>query len=197
MPADENLTSENEDMEEKAQNITTGTDEEKAQNLKAKVEAVLFVTAKAMKPIEISELLKVSEEEIENALLDLMFDYSSRDGALEIDDEDGYIIQVRSEHLDIVEKLCPVDLKPAVLKTLTIIALKEPIRQAYLKELRSNAYEHVAELLEKGLISKTRDKNGRSFNLRTTPKFAEYFKLKGDAKTLAKLLDTTQELKDL
>ena len=55
----------------------------------------------------------------------------------------------------------------------------------------------MAELLEKGLISKTRDKNGRSFNLKTTPKFAEYFKLKGDAKTLAKLLDTTKELKDL
>jgi len=186
MPADENL-----DFKD------TNNDEEKAQNLKAKVEAVLFVTARAMKPIEISELLKVPEDEVENALLDLMFDYSSRDSALEIDDEDGYIIQVRSEHLDIVEKLCPVDLKPAVLKTLTVIALKEPIRQAYLKELRSNAYEHVAELLEKGLISKTRDKNGRSFNLKTTPKFAEYFKLKGDAKTLAKLLDTTKELKDL
>ncbi len=165
-------------------------------NLKAKVEAVLFVTAKAMKPLEISELLKVDEGEVENALLDLMFDYSNRDGALEIDDEDGYIIQVRSEHLDIVEKLCPVDLKPAVLKTLTVIALKEPIRQAYLKELRSNAYEHVTELLEKGLISRTKDKNGRSYNLKTTPKFAEYFKLKGDAKTLAKLLDTTKELKD-
>ncbi len=165
--------------------------------LKAKVEAVLFVTARAMQPVEISELLKVPEEDIENALLDLMFDYSSRDGALEIDDEDGYIIQVRSEHLDIVEKLCPVDLKPAVVKTLTIIALKEPIRQSYLKELRSNAYEHVAELLEKGLISRTKDKNGRSYNLKTTPKFAEYFKLKGDAKTLAKLLDTTKQLKDL
>ena len=165
--------------------------------LKAKVEAVLFVTARAMQPIEISELLKVPEEDIENALLDLMFDYSSRDGALEIDDEDGYIIQVRSEHLDIVEKLCPVELKPAVVKTLTIIALKEPIRQSYLKELRSNAYEHVAELLEKGLISRTKDKNGRSYNLKTTPKFAEYFKLKGDANTLAKLLDTTKQLKDL
>jgi len=173
------------------------TPEDATKNLKAKVEAVLFVTARAMKPLEIAELLGKSEDEVENALLDLMFDYSSRESALEIDDEDGYIIQVRSEHLDIVEKLCPVDLKPAVLKTLTVIALKEPIRQAYLKELRSNAYEHVAELLEKGLISRTKDKNGRSFNLRTTPKFAEYFKLKGDAKTLAKLLDTTKELKEL
>ena len=63
--------------------------------------------------------------------------------------------------------------------------------------MRSNAYEHIQELLEKGLISRTKDKNGRSYNLKTTPKFAEYFKLKGDAKTLAKLLDTTKELKDL
>ena len=191
MPADENM------IENTVAQAPSVQNNDEAQNLKAKVEAVLFVTARAMKPLEISELLKVSEEEVENALLDLMFDYSTRDSALEIDDEDGYIIQVRAEHLDIVEKLCPVDLKPAALKTLTIIALKEPIRQAYLKELRSNAYEHVAELLEKGLISKTRDKNGRSFNLKTTPKFAEYFKLKGDAKTLAKLLDTTKELKDL
>ncbi len=166
-------------------------------NLKAKVEAVLFVTARAMQPLEIAELLDVREDEVESALLDLMFDYSSREGALEIDDEDGYIIQVRAEHLDIVEKLCPVDLKPAVLKTLTVIALKEPIRQSALKELRSNAYEHVAELVEKGLISRTKDRNGRSYNLKTTPKFAEYFKLKGDAKTLAKLLDSNKDLKDM
>ncbi len=166
-------------------------------NLKSKIEAVLFVTAKAMKPEEIAEILNAPVEEVESALLDLVFDYSSREGALEIDDEDGYIIQVKAEHLDIVEKLCPVELKPAVVKTLTVIALKEPIRQTELKEIRSNAYEHIQELLEKGLISRTKDKNGRSFNLKTTPKFAEYFKLKGDAKTLAKLLDTTKELKDI
>lgn len=165
--------------------------------LKSKVEAVLFVTAKAMQPNEIAEILKVDTELVEAALLDLMFDYSSREGALEIDDEDGYIIQVKAEHLDIVEKLCPVELKPAVVKTLTVIALKEPIRQTELKEIRSNAYEHIQELLEKGLISRTKDKNGRSYNLKTTDKFAEYFKLKGDAKTLAKLLDTTKELKDI
>ena len=167
------------------------------ENLKSKIEAVLFVTSKAMQPNEIAEILNADVEEVESALLDLMFDYSSRDGALEIDDEDGYIIQVKAEHLDIVEKLCPVELKPAVVKTLTVIALKEPIRQTELKEMRSNAYEHIQELLEKGLISRTKDKNGRSYNLKTTPKFAEYFKLKGDAKTLAKLLDTTKELKDL
>lgn len=167
------------------------------EDLKAKVEAVLFITSKAMQPAEIGEILGIEEDKITDALLDLMFDYSSRNGALEIDDEDGYIIQVKAEHMDIVEKLCPVELKPAVLKTLTVIALKEPIRQTALKELRSNAYEHIAELLEQGLISKTKDKNGRSFNIRTTKKFQEYFKLKGDIKALVKKLDAAEDLKNL
>jgi len=116
---------------------------------------------------------------------------------LEIDDENGYILQVKQEHLDIVEKLCPVELKAPVLKTLTVIALKEPIRQTLLKDLRgSNAYEHVTELLEKGLISRTKDKNGRSYNIKTTPKFKEYFKLKGDIKTLVKTLNIDNGVKD-
>ena len=165
--------------------------------LKSKVEAVLYITSKAMKPAEIAEILEINQEDVEQALLDLMFDYSSRNGALEIDDEDGYIIQVRAEHMDIVEKLCPVELSPAILKTLTIIALKEPIRQTALKDFRSNAYEHIAVLLEQGLISKTKDKNGRSFNIRTTKKFQEYFKLKGDIKALVKQLDATEDLKNL
>lgn len=169
----------------------------KSMSLKTRIEAVLFITAQALEVKDIAEILKADEEEVENALLELIMDYSARDGALEIDDENGYILQVKEEFMDIVEQLCPVELKPSVLKTLTVIALKEPIRQSYLKELRgSNAYEHVQELLKKGLISRNKDKNGRSFNLRTTPKFAEYFKLKGDAKTLAKIMDLEKQAKD-
>lgn len=167
------------------------------EQLKSRIEAVLFTTAKALSAKEIGEILEIDEEKAEEALLELIMDYSSRDGALEIDDDNGYILQVKEEHMDIVEKLCPVELKPAVLRTLSVIALKEPIRQTLLKDMRgSNAYEHVQELLEKGLISKTKDKNGRSFNIKTTPKFAEYFKLKGDTKTLAKMLDLEKRVPD-
>ena len=165
--------------------------------LKSRVEAVLFITGRAVQVNEIAEILGEPDEIIEEALLELMFDYSAREGALEVDDTDGYIIQVKLEHMDIVEKLCPVELKAPVLKTLSVIALKEPIRQTDLKDLRgSTAYEHVAELIEKGLISRSKDKNGRSFNLKTTPKFAEYFKLKGDAKALSKILDIEKLSKD-
>ena len=160
------------------------------ENLKARIEAVLFTTAKALTTNEIAEILGVENEQVEESILELIMDYASRDGALEIDDENGYILQVKEEHMDIVEKLCPVDLRPAVMRTLAVIALKEPIRQTDLKELRgSTAYEHVAELIEKELIRRTRDKNVRSYNLKTTPKFAEYFKLKGDTRALEKLLD--------
>ncbi len=161
-----------------------------ASQLKNRIEAVLFVTGKAVTVEEIAEVIKEDPLEIEGALLDLIMDYSTRESALEIDDENGYIIQVREDYKDIVEKLVPVELKTTVLRTLTIIAIKEPIRQSRLKELRGAvAYDHIPELLEKGLISRKKDKNGRSFILKTTPKFAEYFKMKGDTRALARILD--------
>lgn len=168
------------------------------EQLKARIEAVLFTTAQALSIKEIADILNEEDvDKVEEAMLELIMDYASREGALEIDDENGYILQVKEEHMDIVEKLCPVELKPAVLRTLSVIALKEPIRQSDLKELRgSTAYEHVQELLEKRLISRTRDKNGRSYNLKTTPKFAEYFKLKGDTRSLAKLLEIDKGIKE-
>ena len=165
-------------------------------SLKSRIEAVLFTTAKVLQIKDIAEILGEEDlDAVEDAMLDLIMDYSSRDSALEIDDENGYILQVKNEHMDIVEKLCPVELSKPVLKTLTVIALKEPIREAELKLYRSNAYEHINELVEKGLVSKTRDKNGRSFNVSTTPKFAEYFKLKGDLRSLMKQ-DIAQLLKN-
>lgn len=159
------------------------------QQLKSRIEAVLFVTAKALSLDEIATYIDCEPEEAQDALLELIMDYSSREGALEIDDEDGYILQVKEEFSDIVEKICPIDLSPAVLRTLLIIALKKSIRQSELVKLRSNAYEHVAELVEKGLVSKHKDRNGRSINIKPTAKFKEYFKLKGDIDALAHQLE--------
>ena len=145
-------------------------------DLKSRIEAVLFVTGKAVSLKEISEILEADESEVEDSMLSLIMDYSSRDGALEIDDEDGYIIQVKEEFMDIVEKLCPVDISNAALRG-------------------STAYEHVQELEKKGLISRKKDKNGRSYNIKTTPKFEEYFKIKGNAELLSKL--DTNKLSEL
>ena len=155
------------------------------QPLKSRIEAVLFSTGRALTLDEICVFVDKEPEEVEEAVLELIMDYSSRDGALEIDDEDGYILQVKEEYSDIVERICPIDLSAAVLRTLSIIALKKSIRQSELVKLRSNAYEHIAELVEKGLVTKQKDKNGRSINIKTTAKFKEYFKITGDIDQLA------------
>ena len=166
-------------------------------SLKSKIEAVLFVTARSITIKEIAEILQQEEPDIEEAMLELIMDYSARDGALEINDENGYILQVKEDYSDIVEKLCPVELSGAILKTLTIIALKEPIRQSVLKEMRgASTYDHVSELVKKGFIKRTKDKNGRSFNLHTTPKFHEYFQLQGDTDILRKMIDSDEHLKE-
>ncbi len=166
-------------------------------SLKSRVETVLFVTAKSISIKEISEILGEEEPDIEEAMLELIMDYSSREGALEINDENGYILQVKEDYSDIVEKLCPVELTGAILKTLTIIALKEPIRQSELKDLRgATTYDHVNELVKKGFVKRTKDKNGRSFNLNTTAKFQEYFQLQGDTDALKKLIETDKHLKE-
>lgn len=166
-------------------------------SLKSRIETVLFVTAKSVTIKEITDILGTEEPDIEEAMLELIMDYSSRDGALEINDENGYILQVKEEFSDIVEKLCPAELSGAILKTLTIIALKEPIRQSVLKEMRgASTYEHVCELVKKGFVKRTKDKNGRSFNLNTTPKFHEYFQLQGDTDILRKMIDTDEHLKE-
>ena len=165
-------------------------------SLKSKIEAVLFVTARSVTIKEIADILQAEEPEIEEAMLDLIMDYSAREGALEINDENGYILQVKEDYGDIVEKLCPAEISGAILKTLTIIALKEPIRQSTLKEMRgASTYEHVNELVKKGFVKRTKDKNGRSFNLHTTPKFQEYFQLQGDTEALKQLLEHDELLK--
>ena len=50
------------------------------ENLKARIEAVLFTTAKALTTNEIAEILGVENEQVEESILELIMDYASRDG---------------------------------------------------------------------------------------------------------------------
>ena len=69
----------------------------KMEQLKSRIEAVLFITARAVSLEEIAVILGEEKEQIEEAILELIMDYSTRDGALEIDDENGYILQVKED----------------------------------------------------------------------------------------------------
>ena len=73
------------------------------EQLKSKIEAVLFTTARALEAKEIAEFLGEDVDKVEEALVELIFDYASRDGALEIDDEriKKYLINVKKGYLSL------------------------------------------------------------------------------------------------
>jgi len=152
--------------------------------LKGKVEAALFMTNKPLSIAEISQLLDAGLDDVEEALMALMNDLAFRaDSALEIDDTDGYMLQIRSEYQPVMDKMLPMELSQGALKTLSAIAIKAPILQSELVLMRGVAvYDHIPELLAKKLVVKKRE--GRSYKLNVTQTFYEYFKLKGNKKEL-------------
>jgi segregation and condensation protein B len=158
------------------------------QQLKGRIEAALFITGRALSLKEIADIVSADIFDVEQALLELINDYACREGsALEIDDSDGYILQVREDYSDVVNKMMPVEITPAALRTLSAIAIKAPILQSDLIELRgATAYDHIGELLARKLISKRRE--GRSYMLNTTQTFHKYFKLMGDKRELEYLV---------
>ena len=156
------------------------------QSLKGRIEAILFITNRPLQVGEIAEKLLVPFEEVEEALMELIQDYSFREeSSLEIDDTDGYILQVRKDYNDVVNLMLPVEISPAVLRTLSAIALRGPILQSKLVELRgSSVYDHIKVLIKEKLVAKSRQQ--QSYLLKVTPKFHEYFRL--EASEMNKLL---------
>jgi segregation and condensation protein B len=158
-------------------------------SLKGCIEAALFATGHPLTLSELSNLLRVEQDLIEDAMGQLIQDYAFKgdDCALEVDDSDGYILQIKEDYGSVVNTMMPMDLSSGALRTLSVVALKAPILQSQLVALRgASAYEHINELLDKKLIA--RHKEGRSFQLKTTRTFDAYFKLNGDKKDLVALL---------
>jgi segregation and condensation protein B len=162
--------------------------------LKGEIEAVLFITGRPLSLAELAEVVGAETDAVEEAVSELIQDYSFREASsLEIDDTDGYILQVREDYGHIVNKMVPLDLTAAALRTLSAIAIKGPVLQSELIELRgASAYDHIPELLEKKLISKRRE--GRSYVLNVTKHFHQYFRLQGDKKDLAYLVEHKPEV---
>ena len=144
-----------------------------ALSLPARLEAILYLKGRAVTLKELAQLACCSSEAASTALMILMADYAHRETALEIrQDGDGYSLQLCADLADLVHTLVPLNLGAATLRTLATIALKQPIRQAVLVNMRgSGAYEHIKELMAQGFIARRREQDGRSYWLTLTEKF--------------------------
>jgi segregation and condensation protein B len=152
-------------------------------SLKARVEAVLFLTDKPLAAAAIAQLVNVDVQDVRQSILELIHDYEERNSALEIADDGGYMMQVKDEYATFANDLAPIDLPVSIVRTLSAIAIKQPVLQSEIVRIRgAGAYDHIKELLEKELITKKEE--GRSALLSTTKKFQEYFRLSQDAKAL-------------
>lgn len=147
--------------------------------LATKIEAILYLKGQAMSIPEIAQLAETDLEAVADALLELMNDYAHCDSALEvIETANGYCLQLRETFQQLIDSLVPAELKTGTLRTLAAIALKNPILQTDLIELRgSGAYQHVQELVALGFVRKRRQSEGRSFWLEVTDKFHQYFEI--------------------
>ncbi len=158
-------------------------DAERKAHCIALLEAALFV---AGRPLDVNELCQVigsrSKKKAQKYADILIQEYNARSTALEILalKDERYVLQVKAEYTHLIQKLVnrPL-LSSGPLKTLSYIALRQPISQKRVIDVRGqHAYGHIKELKERRLIQA--EKSGRSMALKTTGDFADYFGLPND-----------------
>ncbi len=147
--------------------------------LATQIEAILYLKGQPLSLEEIAQSAACDLAQAQEAILELMSDYAHRDSALEVvETSHGYCLQLRATFDSLIDNLIPAELGTGVLRTLAAIALKAPILQTELIDLRgSSAYQHVQELVELGFVRKRRQASGRSYWLEVTDKFHQYFEI--------------------
>jgi len=167
--------------------------EEEKKELLNKVEAILFSAGRSIPINEIATICSTNPTIIKEAAQELKKNMDDRNSPLlVIEETDAWKMTVRENYLDLVRDITPhTELDKATLETLAVIAWKQPVLQSDVIKIRtSSAYEHVSGLVDMGFISK--EKKGRSYVLKTTGQFFDYFDLPGKEALKEKL----KELED-
>ncbi len=161
------------------------------------VEASLYAAGRPLNIEEISNKLEFPKKEVEELINEVAFEYLDRSTALVIAQiGDRYQMQIRPEYTEKVSKFAKGGaIAERYLRSLTIIALKQPILKSTVIKLRgTGAYEHVKYLLDNGFIDAT--KKGRTHELCTTDKYADMFGLPKDKTELKRAMITQLGIRD-
>ena len=147
------------------------------QDIKNKIEAVLFTVGRFVDLDELSQLTGIASRGILNdALKNLIQDYNNRQGSLEITEDNGkFKLNIKKTYNYLTTSLLTdSEFDAPTTKTLAIIAYKNPVLQSEIIDIRGNkAYDHIKLLKDNGFI--TSEKKGRTRLLKLTSKFFDYF----------------------
>ena len=165
------------------------TEEDIRQFNKNLIEGGLYASGSPLDIEELSTKLEMPKKLTEELVNELAFEYLERNSALIIAQVgDKWQMQLKPEYTEQVSKFAKGGgIAERYLRTLTVIALKQPIMKSLLIKLRgAGAYEHVKYLLDNDLISAV--KKGRSQELTTTDKYSEMFGLPKDVRELKRVM---------
>jgi segregation and condensation protein B len=147
-------------------------------NEKRLVESVLFSATKPVSVNEIKEATGLNTNKIKKTLEELIDDYNVKrkdETSMEVVKAgDKYAMQVKKKFTDQSVMIAKPEIDSNLLKTLTLIAFHQPLKQSNLRRMiGTKAYEHVDELTKIKLIHTK--KHGATEMLTTTRLFPEYF----------------------
>ena len=171
--------------EELEDSISGELDFSSPEELRAVVEAALFVAEESLSAGEIAEILPVDGNRVLEIIGDLKEEYErERRGVQLVKLSGGYKMTTREEHYQVLKKLFGrrtlQRISDSALETLVIIAYYQPVTRAEVESVRGvNSQSVLKTLLEKGFvkISGRRDEIGRPMEYKTTDKFLDYFGL--------------------
>lgn len=196
----------NELIPEPLANETATSDTE----LKAALEALLFVNERPIEAKELTEILGVNRKKVDQLLAELIQNYLGRDsGICVVQVAGGYQMCSTPKNEIWVKKMYQErnkqKLSIAALETLAIVAYKQPLTKAEIEAIRGvNADGVTKNLTNLGFIKIEGRKEviGRPFLYITTRKFLEYFGLNSikdlpQLEEFAALAQTDQIIKDI
>jgi segregation and condensation protein B len=153
------------------------------QTLATEIEAILYLKGQALSLDHLAEYLGCDRDSVTDGMIELMGDYAHRNSSLEIVEtaQGSYSLQLKESFKGLRDKIIPSEIGTGALRTLAAIALKGPLPQSELVELRGgSAYQHIQELVELGLIKKRRQPGNRSSLVQVTDKFRQTYELSAE-----------------
>ena len=137
----------------------------------------MYIKGRPLSKKSIAEITNSDLNSVNKSIKELKLKYSEDSSALDlIENNNDVSLELKQTLNEFVEELLPAELNTAVLRTLATIAIKKRILQSDLIILRgSSAYEHIKELYDKKLITKRKQKEGRSYWISLSEKFFQTF----------------------
>ncbi|WP_243140149.1 SMC-Scp complex subunit ScpB [Candidatus Syntrophocurvum alkaliphilum] len=152
--------------------------------VKAAIEAILFIRSEKVTISEFTELLDLEQAELHIIINEMINEYNNSSRGIQIiKDKNSYIMCTKPEFSELLSNMTKPAIRrlsQAALETLAIIAYKQPVTKAEIEQIRGVKVEKIVNnLIEQGLIVETGKKQtvGKPAMYSTTDEFLKVFGL--------------------